>query len=1363
MPSDKSLGWGSNIQNARLARAAEQALQHGDKALALDYAQRAAQATPNDLRLWFLLGYAARLDGKQSLSVNAYSRGLQLNPSSVEGLSGLAQTFSMMGRNEDAVRLLKQVVTADPRRRDDVLLLGDLNMRLGDYTGALDWLGRAERMQPDARSELLMALSYQHLKQMNKANHYLEMAKRRDPNNPEVQRTMAGYYREVGNYPEAISALKLIQNPSRDVIAELAYTYQLTGDFDDSARLYAQVANADIRNLDWQFAAAQAELAAGSIDKANLFLTHAAALDANNYRLHAIRGDIAKLQDRERDAVLEYSAALASLPASPTEGSLYGIQLHMDLMELYRDMNYTADSNRQLQIARSEIKVLDENRPRTGQYLHLRALIKMNGGDLQGALADIVKEREIDAHDRNGLQLNGDILIRLGRTDEAISIYKQILADDPANRFALTSLGYALRAAGHNLEAEKCFLSLAKANPSLYIPYLALGDIYTAEGEFANAQVSYGKAYALDPQKPQILAGGMNAAIEDHNLDLAALWLSRVTNKMHDNPQILQEQERYLSFKGLYQESASIGWKAIKVLPGNRDVVIYLGYDLLHLGEYTKLLILTSKYLTIFPNEPDIPLLEGYVHKHQGKLKQAQLDFTEALKRDPGIVTGYVNLGYISNDMHQPKAAAEDFSAALEREPDNGEAHLGLAYASLDLHKPKAALQQAQLAEHALGDLLDIHLIRATAYGQEDMLSKASGEYQAALKFTPNDGSLHFDLGNTLYAERRYHDAISELTIAKHDSPDNAAIYALIARSYANLQNREKTLKYVQLAEMHGRRTFDAVAHSQSGEWSNILISTGEALSTLGDKRAAIDRFRQALEIPGSNWITIRMAIAQVMAQQDHSEDAERQIALAMMEAEAGETVPPSASQYIMAADVFRTLHDYELSQSYLQRAKAAGAPDAEVRIGLANNYLALGDAIRAEAELAAIRLSSDNSDNYQYLLAQANVLRQQHNGADALTSFAQASNSEGEDQIAQEAMLQSGADEGLRLNPTLSILSDLSVEPIYEDTTVYVLDSKLDASFAVPINDTALLPPPRSSIETQSTSAFHLHIAHIPTPGGFYQIRNTIGQISVPSTNTIVNRNTTDNIFNIGLNPTVNLGNNIITFNGGIQTTIRRDSESPVAMNQNLFRMFAYMSTSAFLNAVSVTGYVIREAGPFTESNLHSLALTGALDFRVGAPWGKTAMVAGWGANDQKFSPVSYEDYYTSSYIGLEHRFSERLNIRALIEDLRAWRIVGAASGNAQNVRPAGMVDFNPTRNWGIHYATAYSSTRSFHVYDATQNGVSISYSHAFHHMYNGDSKKLILQYPVRFSAGFQEEDFFNFKGGHTQQLRPYVQLTLF
>ena len=124
---------------------------------------------------------------------------------------------------------------------------------------------------------------------------------------------------------------------------------------------------------------------------------------------------------------------------------------------------------------------------------------------------------------------------------------------------------------------------------------------------------------------------------------------------------------------------------------------------------------------------------------------------------------------------------------------------------------------------------------------------------------------------------------------------------------------------------------------------------------------------------------------------------------------------------------VLRSTHEYQLAETYLQRAKTAGAPDAKVRIGLANNYLALGDTAKAKAELAAVSARGDDTPDYQYLIAEANVFRQEHQGAQALTSFAQARMPKAKIDSAEQSMLAAGADEGLRVTPTLSLLSDFS------------------------------------------------------------------------------------------------------------------------------------------------------------------------------------------------------------------------------------------------------------------------------------------------------------------------------------------------
>jgi|GEM_PF-354015 len=1368
----KQLGWGSNIQNARLARAAQLALDRGDHALALDYAERAARSAPNDAEIQFLLGYAARLGGRYGQSADAYQRGLQLNSSSLNGMSGLAQTYSLMGRTDEAERLLKHVVTSDPRRRNDLSVLGDLYMRAGDYPSAIEWLGRAERIEPAAQSELLMAVAYEHLNQLSLASHYLEMAKNRAPNNPDVERSLAQFYRQSGDYGKAVEALRAIHNPAPDVVAELAFTYGLDGKLEDSGRLYMQAANSLPRNLGLQLSAAQGQVTLGSIDSAEQFLLRAAQLDPDYYRLHAIRGDIAQRQDRPTDAITEFGAAVAHLPGAPAEGPLYGIQLHMGLQTLYLSQDETDLAHRQLQIAQTQIGALGDQGGNQPAFLRLRAQIKMNAGQLDSALTDMEASLKLTPRDPNSLQLDGDLLMKLGRTADAIEVYESVLTIDPRSRFALTSLGYASRAAGNDGEAERYFNLLARDYPASYVPFLALGDLYTARRDFPKAQAAYSRGYALAPQNALIVSGGMDASIESHDLPLAGNWLKKVTAKMENVPRVLREKERYFSFMGDFQQSAELGRKALAVLPRDRDVVVYLAYDLLHLEQYAELQDLTAKYTNTFPKDPDVPLLAGYVSKHDGRLESAIAQFTEALNRDPNVVTAYTSRGFVFNDLLQPARAAADFEESIKREPRNGEAHMGLAFAELNLGHYPASIRQTELAEEILGDSEPIHLVRATAYGRQGLLSKSASEYLAALKFDPKNGSLYLAVGNIFFAEYRYREAVTELETAQNYLPENASIYALMARANANLQEREKAMHDIELAEKYAGQSpgLNGIKASADNTLSDIYMSTGEALATLGDPTAAMQRFNKALVAPNGNRVGVRLAIARLMVRQDRTEDVERQLALAQMEADAGDTPQPSGEQYLESAGLLQQLHEYVLSQSYIQRARAAGAADANVRIALANSYVALGETRRAAAELAAVKHTGDSELEYQYLLAEASVYQQEHRGEQALSAFAQAASAAGENQTVQENLLQAGANEGYRINSKFSILSNLTVQPIFEDSTVYVLDSKLNSPAGpVPVTNLAQLPPPRSSIETNWINAFHLHLGKLPNSGGYFQIQNIRGNISVPATSSIVHRNTNDYTMNFAVNPTFHIGNNVVSLNSGIQGTLRRDSLSPVEVNQNLFRIFTFFTTSSFFNAISADGFVTREVGPFTQTPIYEHGLTASINFRVGSPWGKTALVTGWGLNDQSFTSLqrgNSENHNTSSYIGLSHRFSKSLAAEAIVEDIRSWRAVPFSpirSAISQALRPAAKIDYSPSPHLDIQASSSYESTRGFHVYDVTQNAVSVAYTRPLGRTFNDETGDLHVKYPIRFSGGIQQETFLNFSHGSNQQFRPYFSITIF
>jgi hypothetical protein len=67
------------------------------------------------------------------------------------------------------------------------------------------------------------------------------------------------------------------------------------------------------------------------------------------------------------------------------------------------------------------------------------------------------------------------------------------------------------------------------------------------------------------------------------------------------------------------------------------------------------------------------------------------------------------------------------------------------------------------------------------------------------------------------------------------------------------------------------------------------------------------------------------------------------------------------------------------------------------------------------------------------------------------------------------------------------------------------------------------------------------------------------------------------------------------------------------------------------------------------------------------------------------------------------------------------------------------------------------------FHAYDAVQSGVAVSYAMPIHRSFNDEGNEIELRYPIHFSAGIQQESFFNFTGGNNQQFRPYVRISIF
>ncbi|MFZ0734031.1 MAG: tetratricopeptide repeat protein [Candidatus Sulfotelmatobacter sp.] len=1341
--------WGSGIEVARQARAAQDALNRSDYADAVTYAQQAAHSAPQNAELWFLLGYAARLDQRYALSVDSYNRGLKQQPNSVRGLAGLAQTYAKVGRDQEAEQLLDRVVKENPKDANSLQLAGELLLN-SDPKSSLTLLNRADALHASPHTDLLISHAYQRLGQSDKATQYLNRAKSLAPRDPDVLRAVAGEYRDQGKYDEAIATLKAIPDKTTDVQAELAYTYGIAGQQQEAAELYSRLANASKGNIGLDLSAAQAWVSLGHPGEAQPFLDAAQRIDSNNYRLHAILGGIADSEDRLAEAEHQYSLALSSLPGRPVEGALYPIELRLNLYEVYARESDDDKANEQLQLAAAAIQnaqVPDSSRP---EMLRLRAAVESASGNLDAANRDLKEALALAPANINSLMNFGMLQWKLGQKDAARETFTKVLNIEHNSEQALSALGYLARDAGNSQLAEEYFKRAIDAHPGDFSPYLALGDLYTAETNYRSAETYYEKAYERMRTNALIVAGGANAALEEHELPLAQRWLERANAKMNTSPQVERERERYLTFKGDYADSAKLGYKVVEKLPKDREGVVYLAYDLYYLGRYDEALALVNKYKSALPKDKDLPLIAGNVDVHNGDLEAARENFTLALKNDPEMATGYVNRGFVLNDLRKAGEASQDFETAIRLDAGYGQAHLGLAYADLQLHRPQPALKQLEVAQRLLGKSHAWHLARAEAFRQEQEFPHAAGEYRIALSEDPKDLTTELAYADVLYRMRQYNAATAALNTALKLSPSDASIYALMAQVQAKEGNREQTLRDIQSAESLG------------GNRVEILTVTGDALLTLGDRNAAMQRFAKALDVPGGDRIGIRLAIADIFLRQGHFEDAHRQIALGFAEARLFPDSPVTAEDYADAADLFLAMHDFELAETYFNKAELTGGNDRVVQIGLTNTYLAEGETSKAGAALASLGPASDYSGDYDYMMAAANLSRQRQDPLHALANFAQANTVAGqEDQGVAETSQYAEADqEGRQINQTLSLVPEATFTPVLEDVNVYALDAKI-----LHVTNPALLPPPRRSFQSFAASHYRVQLGTFPAITGFVGEAMTAGRLLYPSVGVVQDRNTYDTILNGGINPILHFGSNSISFDGGLQFTVRRDTISPVFMSQNLFRQFLYLHTSSFFNWVSISGSAEHETGPFLDQNLHSRDLFANIEFTVGRPWGNTSLITGYSVRDLLFRPFVEEYFNTTTYAGLQHKFGRRLTAAVLAEDLRSWRVQNTQYAIAQALLPGGRFEFRATPRWSFQGSFLLSRGAGYHAYDNVQSEFLVSYVRPLHGSVREGSGDVPVSYPMRFSIGIEQQTFYDFpgSGSRTSTLLPVVHFTLF
>ncbi len=473
----------------------------------------------------FLWGRVAETGHRFDEALDAYQKSLACDPGAEYVMRELAVYMVKLGRKEEAVRLLDQLLSRHPKDTNILSLKANLFVAMGKNDEAAAAYNAVLALEPaNGNAMLLLGSLYARTGRYDKARQVLERLVKLDDRSFIGYQYLAKLYREVKEYDRAAAAyekaLALHWLPS--LALEAADLYEYRNQFDKVIAICRRVLVEDPDEEKARQQLVRIYLRQGKLDKAlaelKEYRRHARDVDEVDYTIGRVllengRYDQAishfrDMLEREPDsASARYLLALSYGTKGDTKEAarlLRGITPKDDVYEdatmllvelLVRD-KALAEAEAVLTKAVGEAA---SRRPRF--YAGLASLYHRQGRDgdgrkiFQQGLGFYPDDPEI--HYDYGLFLD-----RIGAGDEALTAMEKVLVLEPNNAYALNYIGYTWADSGRKLKEAKAYIERAvELKPDDGFVRDSLGWVYFKLGDAKRAIAELQKALelAMDP------------------------------------------------------------------------------------------------------------------------------------------------------------------------------------------------------------------------------------------------------------------------------------------------------------------------------------------------------------------------------------------------------------------------------------------------------------------------------------------------------------------------------------------------------------------------------------------------------------------------------------------------------------------------------------------------------------------------------------------------------------------------------------------------------------------------------------------------------------------------------------------------
>lgn len=674
-----------------------------------------------------------------------FKNAIQINPESVEANRQLAETYLKAGKVPEAFQQYSMVIKLDPNNKDALLKLATFNMLARKF---------------------------------EESEKYVQAVLAQEPNNIDALFLRAGLYEMRGEPDKAVETYqRIVALDGKQARAYIGLAAILTRQSKfQEAESYLQKANAlDPGDSKTWMALIGFYISRKEYDRAEKQIEQAIAAIPASVELRIMQGNFLAQQKKNDLAEAAFLKAI--------ELDAKNVGAYLSTARFY-DVTGKQDQAKAMYRQAMGLKQ-DDYEVKTAAARYFFKIDEI--GEAETLIEDVLKNR---AGYLPALLLKGEVLIQKRSWNDAIAVFDQAIGQDDKAGQAYYFKALAHMGKGEAQVAKSALLKAVELNPRDTRAKLLLAEIKLKERDFAGAERGGMELLSVLPDNYQVVLLLGRAYVGLGKLVEAQTSFNRLIALQPENPQgyfqlgIVQRMQK--------DDGAALAnfEKALDLNPKLIDVFSQVVGILASKKDFTGALARCDRQLASLKDSPFhqafILNVKGRLYTAQKMDKEAEQAYQAAIAVEPNFTQPYYGLAQLYLRRKEMDKAVEQYSAMLQKNPDmvGPNMLLGTLY---DTQK------KFDLSEKHYREVLRIDAGFAPAANNLAFLLADKGEKldealnlaQGAKAKLPEDPSVMDTLGWVYYKRGLFDSAISEFGDSLEKLPSNASVHYHIGLAYA--------------------------------------------------------------------------------------------------------------------------------------------------------------------------------------------------------------------------------------------------------------------------------------------------------------------------------------------------------------------------------------------------------------------------------------------------------------------------------------------------------------------------------------------------------------------------------------------------